>query len=293
MVAILINEFLKVTVKSSGAELVSIKSTFKNKEYLWQGDPKFWARRAPVLFPIVGKVNGNKYRFEGKEYELPQHGFARDMIFDLIDQQDTSLTFILKSNDQTLAVYPFRFELIVNYRLEKNRVIVNYQVKNTDDQTIFFSIGAHPAFNCPLESNETLNDYIIEFEKEETVNRVVLEEGLITQQTESFLKNEKSFSLSEELFDKDAIILKNARSSQVSLKSKKSGHKITVDYTGFPYIAFWTKKGGAPFVCIEPWYGIADNAGFNGALNEKEGIKPLAKGKTFESEFTIEITSPK
>ena len=293
MVAIIINECLKLTAKSSGAELVSIKNTFTNKEYLWQGDPEFWGRRAPILFPIVGKVNGNKYKIEGNTYNLPQHGFARDMHFERIDQQDNTLTYLLKSNEETLKVYPFKFELTVTYKLDKNKVVVSYEVKNTDDKNIWFSIGAHPAFNCPLEKNETINDYYLEFEKTENADACVLKDGLITEKMIPVLKNTNKLQLSTELFENDALIFKNLRSSIVKLKSNKSGHEVIVDFTGFPYLAFWSKSGGAPFVCIEPWYGIADTVGYSGEFKEKDGIKNLAKGKKFNSEYTIEIRTPK
>jgi galactose mutarotase-like enzyme len=293
MIATIINECLKLTAKDSGAELISVKNTFTNKEYLWQGDPEFWGRRAPILFPIVGKVRGNQYRAEGKTFELPQHGFARDEHFESTDKQDNSLTYVLRSNENTLKVYPYKFELTVQYRLEKNKVIVDYEVKNVDDKAIWFSIGAHPAFNCPLEKNEKFSDYYLEFEKNETASAFLLEEGLITDNKVLILNNEKIISLSTELFDNDALIFKDLRSSFVKLKSKKSTHEIIVDFTGFPYLAFWSKKGGAPFICIEPWYGIADKAGFEGQYNEKEGIKCLAKGKVFHSEYSIEINNPK
>lgn len=289
MIAIIINEFLKVTVKNSGAELISLKHTMKNKEYLWQGDPLYWGRRAPVLFPIVGKVNENKYKVNGEVYELPQHGFARDMHFEQVDHQDSSLTYMLKSNEETLKVYPFHFELTIKYQLEKNKLIVSYDVKNTDDKTIWFSIGGHPAFNCPVEKNEVLSDYYVEFEKNETTDRYLLQEGLLTGESEPFLKNQNSIPFSQELFNNDAIIFKDLKSRVASIKSKKSKNEISMDFTGFPNFAIWSKKGGAPFVCLEPWFGIADKVGFEGEYKEKEGIRSLSKGKSFHAEYTIEI----
>jgi galactose mutarotase-like enzyme len=289
MVAIIINEFLKLTVKSSGAEMVSLKNTITNKEYLWQGIPQFWARRAPVLFPIVGKVNNNVYRVDSNEYELPQHGFARDMHFDLIDQIDNTLTYVLRSNSETLKVYPFKFELYIKYCLEENKVKISYEVKNTDNNTIWFSLGAHPAFNCPLEKNEKMSDYYLEFEKEETVNTKLLSDGLLTGEESPILKNQKTIPLSKELFEGDALIFDNLRSSSVSLKSYKNNHSIKVDYAGFPWLGIWSKKGGAPFVCIEPWVGVADKQGYQGDFKDKLAIRSLAKGKKFSAEYSIEI----
>ncbi|HEX8548183.1 MAG TPA: aldose 1-epimerase family protein [Cytophagaceae bacterium] len=290
MIAILINEFLKVTVKNSGAELISLKNTMTNKEYLWQGDPNFWGRRAPVLFPIVGKVNRNKYKVDGTSYELPQHGFARDMHFEQIDHQESTLAYLLKSNDQTLKVYPYKFELLIKYQLERNRLIVSYDVKNIDDKVIYFSIGAHPAFNCPLEKNEKFEDYYLEFEKKETASRCLLQDGLISDKSAPVLKDQNTLPLDVSLFNEDAIIFKELRSREVAIKSKKSNHQIKMDFTGFPYFAIWSKKGGAPFVCLEPWFGIADKAGFTGEYKEKDGIRSLSKGKSFHGEYSIEIS---
>ncbi|MFN3404594.1 MAG: aldose 1-epimerase family protein [Cytophagaceae bacterium] len=288
MVAIIINEFLKVSVKSSGAELISIKNTISNTEYLWQGDPSFWGRRAPVLFPIVGKVSGNKYRVDGKEYELPQHGFARDMHFDLVDQQDSNLTYCLKSSEQTKKLYPYDFELYISYSLNGNKLIVSYEVKNTDDKAIYFSIGAHPGFRCPLEEKESFNDYYLEFEKKENAVRHLITEGLANGKTEEVLKDENILNLSYDLFNtKDAVIFKNLKSSQVTLKSRKSKHQIKMDFAGFPYLGIWTKPG--PFVCLEPWFGIADQYGYEGEFKDKEAIRSLMKGKTFKAEYSIEI----
>lgn len=287
MVAIIINEFLKVTVKNSGAELVSLKNCLTNMEYLWQGDPQYWARRAPVLFPIVGKVNHNTYTVDGKAFELPQHGFARDQMFDLVDQQDDALTYKLRSSEETLKLYPFQFELCISYRLERNKMIVSYEVKNTDIGQIFFSIGAHPAFRCPLLPNETFEDYYLEFDKKETLSRHLLTNGLFNGNTEQVLDNDNVINLNNKLFEKDAIVFKNTKSSCVSLKSKKSKNQIIFDYAGFPYLGIWTKPG--PFICIEPWHGLADKDGYTGEFKDKEGVRSLLKGKSFKTEYSIEV----
>ena len=289
MIAIIINEFLKLTVKSSGAEMVSIKNTITSKEYLWQGDPTFWARRAPILFPIVGKVHENTYTIDGQKYELPQHGFARDMHFELVDHVENSLTYVLKSNVETLKIYPYKFELYVRYSLEDNKVLVNYEVKNCDEQTIWFSLGAHPAFNCPLEANEKFSDYYLEFEKEETVSTKLLDNGLRNGKEMPMLKNQKTIPLQKDLFDNDALIFDDLRSSAISLKSYKSKHSIKMDFAGFPYLGIWSKKGGSPFICIEPWLGIADTVGYLGEFKDKMGMRSLSKGKSFVAGYSLEI----
>jgi galactose mutarotase-like enzyme len=287
MISTIENEFLKVSAKDSGAELISIKNKKNNIEYLWQGDPKFWGRRAPVLFPIIGKLNGNKYKVEENTYELPQHGFARDAYFDISQKEDTSFTFTLKSNSETLKVYPYQFELNIRYKLIKNKIEISYEVKNEDDKKIWFSIGAHPAFNCPLDPKATLSDYFLEFEKEETLEKYLLEDGLLSGKKEKMLNNENKIKLTKEVFLNDAIIFKNMKSSSVSLKSSFSSASINFNFEGFPFLGIWSKPG--PFVCIEPWYGHADMVGFSGELKDKEGIQSLNKNGTFNCSYSVEI----
>jgi galactose mutarotase-like enzyme len=287
MISTIENEFLKVSAKDSGAELISIKNKKNNVEYLWQGDPKFWGRRAPVLFPIVGKVKGNQYRAEGKSYELPQHGFARDSYFEISDKKESSITFSLKSSPDTLKVYPYQFELHITYKLIKNKVEISYEVKNTDTKKIWFSIGAHPAFNCPLEPEAKLTDYYLEFEKEEQADKYLLEDGLLNGKKEKMLNNEKKIQLTEELFKSDALIFKNLKSSSVSLKSSTGAASLIFNFKGFPFLGIWSKPG--PFVCIEPWYGHADMVDFSGELKDKEGIQSLEKGSSFNCIYSMEI----
>jgi galactose mutarotase-like enzyme len=287
MISSIENDFLKVSAKDSGAELISIKNKKNNMEYLWQGDPKFWGRRAPVLFPIVGKLKGNKYKVEGQTYELPQHGFARDAYFDISEKKDASFTFTLKSNSETLKVYPYKFELNIKYKLIKNKMEISYEVKNTDDKKIWFSIGAHPAFNCPLDPTLKLTDYYLEFEKEETSDKYLLEDGLLNGKKEKMLNSEKKIQLTEEVFLKDALIFKNLKSSSISLKSASSPASINFNFKGFPFLGIWSKPG--PFVCIEPWFGHADMVDFSGELKDKEGIQALEKGDAFSCSYTVEI----
>jgi galactose mutarotase-like enzyme len=279
---------LKVEVSESGAEMKSIFDKERNKELIWQADPAFWPRRAPVLFPIVGKLKDNKFRFEGKEYELSQHGFARDKKFNLDLKGKNYLAYSLQSDAETLKNYPFKFKLSITYILDGNSIRVRYEVVNTDSKTLYFSIGGHPGFACPVNSNEKFSDYYLEFEKEETVSRFVLQEGLVGGKKEALLKGEKIIPLSPELFAKDALIFKDLKSSYISLKNKKGDYSVRVDFSGFPYLGSWSKPG-ASFVCIEPWYGIADKKTFEGDFNEKEGINQLGKGEKFNCEFSITI----
>jgi galactose mutarotase-like enzyme len=287
MISSIENEFLKISAKDSGAELISIKNKKNNLEYLWQGDPQFWGRRAPVLFPIVGKLNANKYKAEGNSYELPQHGFARDAYFDISEKQDAFLTFILKSNPETLKVYPYKFELHISYKLIKNRIEVIYEVRNTDDKKIWFSIGAHPAFNCPIDPKLKFGDYFLEFEIEENADKYLLEDGLLNGKKEKLLNKEKKIQLTDKTFLNDAIIFKNLKSSVISLKSNASPASLNFNFKGFPFLGIWSKPG--PFVCIEPWFGHADMVNFSGELKDKEGIQGLGKGASFSCSYSVEI----
>jgi galactose mutarotase-like enzyme len=287
MVASIENDFLKVSAKASGAELISIKNKNNNLDYLWQGDPQFWGRRAPVLFPIVGKLKNNTYRAEGKEFQLPQHGFARDSHFDLVKASAESIFYSLKSSEETLKFYPYQFELNISYTLIQNRLEVKYQVKNSDNKKIWFSIGGHPAFNCPLGPNEKFNDYFLEFEQKENSETHLISDGLLNGKTEALLKNSNRIELNEKIFSKDALIFMGLKSSAVTMKSSSSAVSINFNFKGFPALGIWSKPG--PFVCIEPWYGHADTIDFNGELNEKPGILSLEQGKEFSCVYAIEI----
>lgn len=293
MLASLENEFLKLSIKGSGAEIVSLKGAKDGVEYIWQGDPQFWPRRAPVLFPIVGKLNDNKYQLKGKEYKLPQHGFARNLMFELAAGTKDSLIFTLTNNPETLAEYPYRFELTIGYFLRGKNVEVEYEVKNTDSKYILFSIGAHPGFNVCLNEGEAFDDYYFEFEQAENAPRQLLSDGLFNGQTESVFDNSKKLNLDYELFKKDALVFKGLKSNYVDLKSKKSSYHLRFNYDGFPYLGIWTPKGKPSFVCIEPWHGLADKMDFSGNFNEKEGIISLKPNDKFFCKYSFEVVSAK
>jgi galactose mutarotase-like enzyme len=282
------NDLLSITADNSGAELRSLFYKPEQKEFLWQGNAAWWPRSAPILFPIVGKLNNNTYRFKGITYQLPQHGFARDHEFLLTEKHTNKIVFTLHSNEATLKAYPFEFVLLISYELFGNRLITSYEVKNTGKQDMYFSIGAHPGFNCPFNNNEHFSDYFLEFEKEETLDRYLLNEGTFKGNTERVMTSTKILPLHEELFLKDAIVFKNMQSTFVNLKSKLSGSSLKFEFKDFPYFGIWTKPG-ATFICLEPWCGIADNKDFNGDLKEKEGIIRLPQGNNFIRSYSIEI----
>lgn len=275
------NDDLEVTCKKLGAELTSIK--YKGHEYLWQADSKFWGRHAPVLFPIVGKLKDNECIVKNKKYNMSQHGFARDMEFDVFAQATNSITFILTNNEETMKKYPFEFELYIKYEIIDNKVLVKYTVVNSGNDNMFFSIGGHPAFNIDGE----FDDCTIEFDKNETQNKIFVEDGFIKFTDEVRLNNTNVLKLRNDSFSDDAIIFKDLESSTVTLTSK-GDRKVKMNISGFPYLGIWSKEN-APFVCIEPWFGIADTKEHDGVFRKKKGIIELDIGAEFEASYTIEV----
>lgn len=289
MVHHLQNEHYRVAVQEAGAELTSFRDLATDLEYIWTADPAFWPRHAPVLFPIVGKLPDGKYRHAGKTYALPQHGFARDENFDLVSRTADSLTFALTSSEKTLALYPFPFRLEIAYTLAGNSLETAYRVQNTGPEDMYFSIGAHPAFRCPLLPGEHFEDYYLEFEKPETVSRHLLDEGLQNGRKQPVLFGQQRLPLRYELFEQDAIVLKDLASQLVSLRTPLHGNGLDFEFRDYPFFGIWTKGSGAPFICLEPWQGIASRVGDSGELREKEGIIRLAAGASFACSYTIRV----
>ena len=273
------NDILKISVDTHGAELSSIFNKKENKEMLWHGDPQFWGRKSPVLFPVVGKYKNGKTTYNGKEYALGQHGFARDSEFTLVEQNETKLVFALESNEETLAKYPFKFRLVCSFELENDRIIVGWNVENTDDKTIHFSIGAHPAFYC--EKDKT----VLAMNKENLKYSLVNSDGLYTPEKYDV---ESSFVLHDNIFDKDALIIENSNVTEVSLVDNDKKY-ITVKFDA-PLFGIWSPtKKNAPFVCIEPWYGRCDGADFDGDITERDWGNALNVGETWYKEYEIII----
>lgn len=280
------NHQLEISIQHKGAELSSIKNS-AGREFLWQADANFWPRHAPVLFPIVGRLKDNKYTHNRSTYSLPQHGFARDKMFYKKSVSDDFVVFYLNSDVETQLHYPFEFELMISYALIKNRLIVEYKVTNFGMEVMPFSIGAHPGFCCPIDADEKFEDYTLKFEKAENLKRKLLVDGLFTGEEMPFLTNDSEVKLSKALFEKDAIVVQNFQSNFLSLSSAK--HTVKVGIAGFPYLGIWTKPG-APFVCIEPWFGLSDKVAASGNLNEKEGIQILDPQKEFSCSYTLEFS---
>ena len=281
------NNILKVTIDSKGAELKSILHVGHNLEYMWSGDPAFWAKTSPVLFPIVGTLKENTYFYEGKSYSLTRHGFARDQDFTATSQQDDTITFSFSSDDKTLLVYPFEFVFSIIYALEENKLSVTYRVENRGAKAMLFSVGGHPAFKLPLAETTWYDDYQLTFEKEETVGRwPISKDGLIERDPIPFLQQARELPLTKDLFQKDAIVLKALQSKSVQLSSGKTPHGLRFSFDNFPYLGLWAAPG-ADFLCIEPWCGIADSVDSDQQLQNKEGMITLPPFEIFEAQWTV------
>ncbi|MGN0485054.1 MAG: aldose 1-epimerase family protein [Lachnospiraceae bacterium] len=281
------NEKLSLAVSLHGAELKSLKDA-KGTEYLWCADPEFWGRTAPVLFPIVGSLKDKKFTHQGTEYPMGQHGFARDTDFELESQSENSLTFVMRSNEETLKKYPFSFELRISYTLTENTVKVAWDVKNTGDETMYFSIGAHPAFMCPLHGEESKAGYGLDFGTgKEVVYRRINSDGLALNETETLATPDGTVIFTEDFYDDGVYIVEGQNVKKVSLLDPQKNPYITVAFDAPLYGTWSPEKKNAPFVCIEPWYGRCDKEDFLGTLEEREYGNVLESQKTFSVSYTI------
>lgn len=288
MIYTISNEYIQVSIKKLGAELCSLKKLDDTLEYIWQADEKYWARHSPILFPIVGKLLDNEYIYENKTYKISQHGFARDCIFELVKKEDDSIVFKLQSNEDTLNIYPFEFELYVEYRIEKNTLDIIWKVLNKSKGEMLFSIGAHPAFNWPLKSGDK-SEYFMEFEDTKELQRLPLTSKGINADYELVELENSNLSLDEELFKDDALVIQNLENKSIVLKNSLDDSMVKVEFESFPYLGIWSKPTGAPFICIEPWYGVADFINHNKELKDKKGIISLEKDGIFQSKYSISI----
>lgn len=280
------NKYLIAEVNPDGAELKSLKNKETGIEYIWQADPLFWNRSAPLLFPIVGEVTDNVLKVEGKDYSLGRHGFLRDMRLEIETINETEVEYYLDSNSETLEKYPYNFLFKVKYELKEKQLITTFTIENSDEKDIHFSVGAHPAFNLP---SGNIEDYYIEFEQEETLNRHLLKDNIFSGETEVVITGSNQLPLNTALFDKDAIVFKNMQSKSLTLKSRIDDYALKMDFEGFLYFGIWTKPNCEKFVCLEPWCGLADNSNFSGEFKNKEGINSLVPNEVFRRSFIVEV----
>ncbi len=278
------NKFLKVNVNYHGAELSSVLDKKTEFEYIWQAGDS-WKRHAPVLFPIVGRLINNTYSHNQQNYQLNQHGFARDLAFTLNSKTANQLSFNLKSNSGTLKDYPFSFSLDINYELNENNLKVYYNIYNSGNDNILFSIGAHPAFNTNF-NNSSLNDYSLKFNVDELIAQQ-LENGLRSEKRKNIPLNEKTLTLHKDLFKNDAIILCDNQINEIELVHHNQNHSVKLICENWPFFGIWTKENSSDFICLEPWYGITDHSQHNQVLANKEGIISLKPNEKFECHYSI------
>ncbi|MCL1901431.1 MAG: aldose 1-epimerase family protein [Firmicutes bacterium] len=276
------NEFLKVGSIEHGAELVHVIFKESGKDFLWQkGD--LWQRQSPVLFPVVGNLKDDKLNVGKKSFNMTSHGFARDMEFSIIKKDTTSITYLLTQNEQTHKIYPYNFNLYVTYTLKRHTLDVNFEIENTQDTKMYFSIGAQPAFNCNVEYG-AFSDYFIEFEKEETAE-IYRKKDLLETKGTLFLKNANILELNTGIFKNGALIFKNLKSTFIRLKSKVSENYVKVCFKDFPTLIIWSK--GDKFVALGPCLGRDDSVNFSGDISKKDQIIELAGGEVFDKSFQI------
>lgn len=277
----LFNSNITAKINHNGAELYSLESN--NKEYIWEGNPVFWGKHSPVLFPIVGTLKENTYTYNSISYQLSRHGFARDTTFKLIEKKDDLAVFSIESNEDTKKVYPFEFELQLIYSLENNHLNISYKVINKGMGPMPFSIGAHPA----IALSGKFENYSIQFEKEEPLVYNLLENDLISNAVKTLPTLDNRVALDYSLFENDALIFKNLKSNYLTI-FKNQIPMVRMHYKDFPHLGIWTKMN-APFLCIEPWFGYSDSNESIGTILEKEGIQILESKTTFNAQFSIEI----
>lgn len=285
------NEFLEVTLANKGAEIIKIVGQEDQINYMWRRDPIQWASSAPILFPIVGALQNNECRIDGKTYTMTQHGFSRHNEYSANQISDQEVVFTLTSNEEIAKQYPYLFKLDVTYKLEKNILSCNCKVTNVDDRTIYFQIGGHPAFACPFTENESSNDYYMEFSENETVDQKIIdvERKGMSRTKLPFFENENKFFIRQQLFNNDAIVLENIKSKSVTLKSLNHNKSLVFYMEGFNHLGIWAAKHVGDLIAIEPWVGHSDYVDFTGEFKDKEGVVTLAPEQDFECTFKVEI----
>lgn len=289
MEIVISNSKLKAVISSFGAELISLKKLEDNKEYIWQKDPTYWNKSSPVLFPFIGAIKNNQYSFEGVNYAFSaKHGFARDNEFELLSHSNDCAEFIFSSNEVTKKIYPFDFKFHMKYVLKENVLEIQYIVENLGDKKMYFSLGAHPAFNTPIDNNNSLSDYFVEFEKAENSEGYFLENSLFNLQNKRDILSHNKFYITEDIFKDDVLILTDTNSKKVSLKNRNNSFSLGFSFNGFKHLAFWSKPK-APYLCLEPWNGLPDSIDADGKLENKRDIEVLEAGKTYTRTIEIEI----
>ncbi len=281
------NDNITIQIDSMGAELKSLKRLDTGTEYMWEGDPAFWNRTSPVLFPLIGGLKNDEYLHEGRRYKLEKHGFARNMQFTLKSQTNKEIWFSLESNEETMKKYPFAFLLELGYELQENTVIVKWKVTNPSSGDLYFSIGGHPAIRCPILEGTKQTDYRIRLDVKDKVMTSVIESGLISGEKEECPLEDGYLRITENMFDIDALVIEDHQAHETAFVKPDGSTYLTVRFDA-PVFGIWSPAGkSAPFICIEPWYGRCDSLDFAGTWAEREWGQHLAAGECFEASYQI------
>lgn len=275
------NGTITASVNAKGAELFSLMQS--GIEHIWEGNPEFWGKHSPVLFPIVGTLKDNKYNVNGTEYNLPRHGFARDNEFTIKHQEKSKVVFSLTASDKTREIYPFNFELELIYTITEKGLMLEYVITNNGNEAMPFCIGAHPAFALP----GNFEDYSLVFEKDEPLVSIQLVNDLLSDITTELPVHNKTLPLQYGLFANDALIFTDLKSRVVTITKNKADY-LKVTFHKFPHLGIWTKPG-APFICIEPWQGYSDSNTPAVNFYDKAGVITLRPGAKYNTGFEIEI----
>ncbi len=284
----LANSTLTCEIALKGAELRSLRDIASGDEFIWQRDPAFWASSAPILFPVIGRFKDGGYLLDGRFYEIPKHGFARDMDFSLLTSSETSATFRLTDSEATIAAYPYAFTLDVTFTLQARTLAVDYRVMNRNDHTMFFALGSHPAFNLPAKLGP-LDYWSIQFETVEQPVCYRVAQNLLSSAPELFeFAADNSIVLTDDTFARDALIFKALGSRSLQIVHREHGVRLRFDTGAAPTLGIWSKPG-APYVCLEPWFGFDDSSEINADLRQKPDMLRLAAGNTFAAGYNITV----
>lgn len=283
------NNFIQVGILEEGGQLCRYIDKQNNREVIWTGDPEYWGRHSPILFPLVGKIENGEYRLDNKSYNLSAHGFARDKKFKTVSKKNDSILLELLADEETKKGYPFDFCFQVELTLDQKELKTTYRVINPSAEEIYFCLGAHPGFNIPTKEGLSFDDYQITFEKEELSDRLLLTpDGFRTGKRDSNWLHGNTIPLTENLFKDDALIFDDLKSKSLLLESLKGGDQVKVSWDNYPDMGIWKSYNNSPFICIEPWNGMADEKGLNNDFKDKKGVVKLGSNSSFECSFTIE-----
>lgn len=283
------NETLKIEIESLGAEIKSVLNKCNYREYMWYGNGKYWGRTSPVLFPFVGSLKEKKYSWKGTLYPMGQHGFARDMEFQVVEQKEQEIWFSLSSNETTYQKYPFHFQLEIGYTLVDNQVEVQWRVVNNSDETMYFSIGAHPAFLCPVHGEKDKIGYKLFFDGVDEIHHHgnVVETGMALREDLVLPLQNGTATITERFFDRCTYMIEGNQTGLVALLDPEDRKIIEMEFDT-PLFAIWSPEGkNAPFICIEPWYGRCDADDFSGDLSQREFTNTLNQKEQFEASYKI------